>query len=191
MRVGIRTYILTWCIFVCMQCIIHILGTCIVDIHVGTISVFACHCNDDVIGCLSGSSIVCICLFVGGAISSVGARRIGFVSVGVTASAGSGWVGVISACWCITCAPVGFCALLYNVAATLFAFGTRGIHSHVIFLFALACLFCHGSCEHQRLMVVLLLLLLLLLLLCAQNVVWWKQPWHVSNVVALSVLLCM
>jgi hypothetical protein len=37
----------------------------------------------------------------------------------------------------------------------------------------------------------LLLLLLLLLLLCAQNVVWWKSPWHVSDVVALSGLFCM
>jgi hypothetical protein len=173
------------------------LGICIVDIHVGTISIFACHCNDDVIGCLSDSSIVCICLFVDGAISSVGAQCLGFVGVGVTASAGRGWVGVIGACRCIVCTPVGFCSLLYNIAATLFAFGTRGINAHVIFLFVLACLFCHGLCEHQQSMVVLLLLslllllFLLLLLLCAQNVVWWKQLWHVSNVVALSVLLCM
>ncbi len=64
MCAGIRTYILT-------RCIIHVLGICIVDIHVGTISVFAHHCNNDVIGRLSGSSIMCICLFVDGAISSL------------------------------------------------------------------------------------------------------------------------
>ncbi len=64
MHVGIRTYILTRCIFVCMWCIVHVLGICIVDIHVGTISIFARHCNDDVICHLSGSSIVCILLIV-------------------------------------------------------------------------------------------------------------------------------
>ncbi len=131
MCVGIKTYILT-------RCIIHVLGICIVDIHVGTISVFARHCNNDGIGCLSDSSIMCIHLFVDGAISSVGAQRLGFVGVGVTASAGRGWVGVIGACRCIVCA-VGFCALLYNVAATLFAFGRWGINALVIFFFC-ACL---------------------------------------------------
>ncbi len=126
MHVRIRTYILTRCIFVCVRCIIHVLGICIVNIHVGTISIFARYCNKDVIGRLSGSSIVCICLFVDGAISSVGARCLGFVSVGVIAIAGRGWVGVIGARRCIVCAPVGF-VRCYTTLLSSFLLLVRGV----------------------------------------------------------------
>jgi hypothetical protein len=107
MCVGIRTYILT-------RCIIHILGICIVDIHVGTISVFAHHCNDDVIGHVSGSSIMCIHLFIDGAFSFVGADALVLLAlVSLLAPAAGGLVSLVlaSALFALL-ASVRCCAML-------------------------------------------------------------------------------